>query len=251
MDMVATVSHKTVVRAVECFFQRPDIHGNLELLRRRLPPSADIFVAGGAIRNLIIDLSHGGAPPTRDIDIFIGGLDRNFSLADLLRDQPTHPTDLKGLRWQPDSSALAYDLCLLPDFVVIDIGHLEPTVENLLTGIDFTVNAIIYDLNRNTLVERGCLAAIGNRTIAFNSRLIPGRKLIAYRILLIRHKTGFNLAEPVFDFINSRLDLETVTHLKRLFRAKLGQSLAAAIMEDVDALWQYRSYAAYMADQSA
>lgn len=251
MGTVATVTDQTVVRAVKRFFQRPDIHGNLERLIKRLPPSADIFVAGGAIRNLIIDLLHGGSTPTRDIDMFIGGLDRGFSLAALLRDQPTHPTDLKGLRWQPASSALAYDLCLLPDFVVIDIGHLEPTVENLLTGIDFTVNAIVYDVRRNTLVEKGCRAAVGNRAIEFNSRLIPNRKLIAYRILLIRHKTGFHLAEPVFDFIRTRLELQTVTHLKRLFRAKLGQAMAAAIMEDFDALCQYRSYAAYMADQSA
>ena len=248
--MGATVTDKTVVRAVERFFQRPDIQSSLNLLSRRLPPSADILVAGGALRNLIIDARHGGAPPTRDIDIFIGGLDRAFSLATLLRDQPTHPTDLKGLRWQPASSALAYDLCLLPDFVVIDTFHLEPTVKSLLTGIDFSVNAIIYDVRGNTLTEKGCLAAVSNRTIAFNSRLIPDKKLIAYRILLIRHKTGFILAEPVFDFIKTRLDLETATHLKKLFRAKLGPSMAAAIMEDFDAHCKYASYEAYMADRA-
>jgi hypothetical protein len=75
--MGATVTDKTVVRAVERLFQRPDIQNNLNLLSRRLPPSADILVAGGAIRNLIIDARHGGAPPTRDIDIFIGRLDRS------------------------------------------------------------------------------------------------------------------------------------------------------------------------------
>ena len=81
-------------------------------------------------------------------------------------------------------------------------------------------------------------------------RLIPDRKLIAYRILLIGHKTGFNLAEPVFDFIKTRLDLETATHLKKLFWAKLGPSMAAAIMEDFDAHCKYASYEAYMADQA-
>jgi hypothetical protein len=79
---------------------------------------------------------------------------------------------------------------------------------------------------------------------------LPDKKLIAYRILLIRHKTGFILAEPVFDFIRARLELETVIQLKRLFRAKLGPSMAAAIMEDFDSQCKYASYEAYMADQA-
>ncbi|WP_372682089.1 hypothetical protein [Desulfosarcina sp.] len=36
------------------FLQRPEIHGNLALLNNRLPGSADIVVAGGAIRNVIM-----------------------------------------------------------------------------------------------------------------------------------------------------------------------------------------------------
>ena len=53
------------------------------------------------------------------------------------------------------------DLCLLPDFLVIDACHLEPTMDNLLSGIDFTVNAILYDHRKKTLVEKAFTAAVG------------------------------------------------------------------------------------------
>ncbi len=247
---MAAVTDKAIVLAVERFFQRPEIHDNLEYLSRCLPDSAEIVVAGGAIRNVIIDVLHGHAPPTRDIDLFIGGLDPDFCLAEALEDQAVEPTALKGLRWYPVSSGLAFDLCLLPDFVVIETYHLEPTMDNLLSGIDFTVNAILYNCRKKTLVEKGCTAAVRDRVIDFNSSLIPDKRLIAYRILLIGHKTGFNFSERVFQFIKMRLELATLTHIKKLFRAKMGQRMATAIMGDFDDLCKYPSYDAYLAGRA-
>lgn len=68
-----------------------------------MPGTAEIIVAGGAIRNILIDALHGYAPPTGDIDIFIAGLERDFSLSGILHDQTVEPTDLEGLRWYPAS----------------------------------------------------------------------------------------------------------------------------------------------------
>lgn len=247
---MAAVTEKAIVPVVERFFQRPEIRGNLEFLSSRLPASARIFIAGGSIRNLIIEVVHGQAPPTRDIDLFIGGLDRDFSLSGVLRDQRAEPMDLKGLRWYPVSSALAYDLCLLADFVVIAAGHLEPTVENLLSGIDFTVNAVIYDFHRKLLFENGCTAAVRDRLIDFNSRFIPDKQLIAYRILLMAYKTGFNLSRPVFRYVRTQLDVATVIQLKGLFRAKVGKAMATAIMGEYNVLCRHPSYDAYLTDRN-
>jgi hypothetical protein len=239
-----------IAAAVERFFQRSDVVGNMEFLSRRLPPSAEILIAGGAIRNLIIDTLHGSAPPTEDIDIFIGGLGPDFDLAGILDEQTVEPTDLKGIRWFPEASALAYDLCLLPNFLVIATCHLDPTPANLLAGIDFTMNAVIYDYGRRTLTENGCIAAIHDRIIDFNCRLIPDKFLIAYRVLLFAHKTGFRLSPTVFQFVTKRLELETLSRLNRLFRAKRGKTAASAIMRGYDRLCEYASYAAYRADWS-
>ena len=249
MTSTTTVEDEALVHAVGRFFERPDVSGNLKKLSTRLPGSAEIFVAGGAVRDILIRTLHGSAPATRDIDIFIGGLDRGFSLSGALSDQRVEPTDLKGIRWHPALSDLAYDLCLLPDFLVIDIFNLEPTVENLLASIDFTINAIIYDYRRQRLIEKGCTAAISERVIDFNCGLLPDKSLIAYRILLMGHRTGFALALPAFEFVKKRLDLETLTHLHGLLRAKLGKAVAAAILADYNRLCRYASHQAYLADR--
>lgn len=232
-------------RAIEAFFTQPPIRANLKFIRERLPDGARMVVAGGAVRNVIIAALHGSAPPTRDIDIFIGGLPREFSLAALLADQEARPTDLKGMRWRPAGSALAYDLCLLPDFLVIAAFRLEPTLANLLAGIDFTINAILYDVDRRRLVERGCTTAVQAGMIDFNSRWIPDKGLIAYRGLLMAHKTGFRLAAPVFDFLRNRLEVGVLRQVKGYLRAKQGKATAAAVMEAYDALCRHPTYDAY------
>jgi len=234
-------------KAVARFLARSDIRGNLELLRRRLPDAAQLYVAGGAPRNVIIAALHGIAPPTRDIDIFIGGVDRVFSLSRMLKDQPTKPTDLQGIRWQPAGSDLAYDLSLLPDFFVIATYHLEPTLDNFLRSIDFTINAIAFDVHRQVLHDAGCAAAVRSRVIAFNSPWVPDKVLMAYRILLMHYKTGFRLDERVFSFLRYRLELEMVRRLKGLLRAKTGKTAAADIMAGYDGLCRYRTYDEYRA----
>ena len=244
---MTTVTDESIISAVDRYFENPDIARNLTALCRRLPVEARVVVAGGAIRNIIIDLVHGSAPPTPDIDIFIGGLPRDFSLPHALADQLIEHTDLKGFRWHPEGSQLAYDLCLLPDFVIIEACHLEPTMDNLLSSIDFTVNAIVFDVRDRSLAENGCTADIRARRIDFNCHVIPNRELIAYRVLLMGHKTGFTLSETVFDFLKHRLELDAVTHLLKIIRSKLDKETADAVTAEYNALCRCRDYEAYLA----
>ncbi|MGD8252320.1 MAG: hypothetical protein PVF20_08400 [Desulfobacterales bacterium] len=250
MPTITAVTDEAILGAADRFFRQPDIASCLSILTARLPLSADIYVAGGAIRNIVMDSIHGSAPPTADIDMFIGGLDRGFSLSEALKGEQFEPTDLKGIRWHPEASDLVFDLCLLTDFLVIDAYHLDPTVENFLSGIDFTCNAILYGIPGRELLEKGCTEAVARRLIEFNSRLIPDEGLIAYRILLLAHKTGFCLSKSVFRFVKDRLPLETLIHIKELLRAKMGKTVASAVMGKYDALCRYPSYAAYCADQA-
>jgi hypothetical protein len=247
MSSANVLTDPNFVQPVEQFFQRADIRGALNLLRDRLPPSARMLIVGGVLRNLFIDVLHGNAPLTRDVDIFIQGLDSGFPLDSLVRDQQIEQTDLKGVRWYPQASDLAFDLGVLADFIVIQHGHLEPNPENLLAGIDFTMNAVVYDSHRQRLLEKGCTAAIRDRLIDFNSRIIPYKLLMAYRILLMSYKTGFIFSEPVFLYMRNRLELETLTKLKKLFAAKVGKFKAAIIMELYTRLCRFHSYEDYRA----
>jgi hypothetical protein len=47
-------------------------------------------------------------------------------------------------------------------------------LENLLTSIDFTVNALAYDVGEQKLVENGCSDVIQARSLAFNTGRIHG-----------------------------------------------------------------------------
>jgi hypothetical protein len=61
---ITPVTDAVLVCAVGGFSQRPDIRGHLEWLRRHLPGAAEIFVACGALRNIVIEVFHGsGANP--------------------------------------------------------------------------------------------------------------------------------------------------------------------------------------------
>lgn len=118
---------------------------------------------------------------------------------------------------------------------------------NLLAGIDFTINAILFDVDRRTVAEQGCTAAVRKREIDFNSRRIPDKALIAYRALLMAHKTGFHLGPPVYDFLRNRLEVGALRQIKGYLQAKLGKAAAAVVMGGYDALCRHHSYQAYWA----
>lgn len=247
--LTATVSDPGIVKAVVRFTAQPTVSRDLDLLQKKLPPNAAIFIAGGALRNIVMTALHGSAPPTVDIDIFIGGLRPDFALFQALAGEKLETTDLKGVRWHPGDSQFSFDLCRLQDFIVIEAGGFKPTRENLLRGIDFSINAIVYDCKHNILSERGCTADVRKRRIAFNSSVIPDKKLMGYRIVLMAHKTGFALSRTVFQFVRDRLDLETVIELKRLFKAKLGGAMATALMQTYDRICQSPAYDVYLAER--
>lgn len=118
--------------------------------------------------------------------------------------------EIGGLRWYPDNSPYTFDICLLSDFVLIAKYRLAPLWQSLLICIDFTMNAVIYDFIRKSLYERNCISDIRRSLLEFNTRRMAGKLLLAYRILLIRHKTGFALSPQVFSFIKTQIDLNTL-----------------------------------------
>ena len=231
---------------VRNYFSRPDIAGPLEYLQHCLPARARLFVAGGAIRNLLIQRMHGSSPVTRDIDLFIGNLGPDVSLACALDGQQTDLTDLRGIRWQPETSGLAFDICRLCDFVIIKTYQLAPSLDNLLQTLDFTANAVVFEVGARQLYENGCLAAIQARCLDFNTTHCIDKVLLAYRVLLIRFKTGFILADRVFAFLKYNLDIDTLRPLRGLLAGKQGRETAAAVMADYNRICHYADYRDYL-----
>ena len=238
--------HKNIDSAVQAFLEGADVKPNFDRLRECLPPKADIFMAGGAIRNIIINIIHGNAPPTRDIDLFIGGVEKDYPLEKDLAGENIQKTDLGGLRWYPSSSGYAYDISMLPKFIIIEKYRLAPTMNTLLTSIDFTVNAVIFDVVRKKLYEQGCLSSIKKRIIEFNTQRFASKLILAYRIILIRHKTDFLLSQRVFAYVKNRIDLDLLNDLKTLFIEKQGKKTAEVLIADYDHICWFRKYSDYI-----
>ncbi|MCP3950702.1 MAG: hypothetical protein GY697_00555 [Desulfobacterales bacterium] len=232
------------------FFSRNHIAGPLDYLQHCIPAGARLLVAGGAIRNLLIQTIHGSAPETRDIDLFIVDLHPDVSLECALDGQQRDLTELCGVRWLPESSTLAFDICRLSDFVIINKYKLAPSLENLLHTLDFTINAVVFDVGARKLYENGCLAAIRDRQLDFNTTYKMNKRLLAYRILLIRFKTDFILADRVFNFLKYRLDIDAIRHLRGLLVNKQGREMGRAIMDDYNRICSYADHRTYLLKSS-
>jgi hypothetical protein len=87
---------------------------------------------------------------------------------------------------------------------------LKTHLDNLLSALDFTMNAVVFDTVMGRLYERNALTDIRKRRMAFNTKMLYNRTATAYRTLLLRHKTGFMLSQGVFDFVKIAIDLETI-----------------------------------------
>ena len=123
-------------------------------------------------------------------------------LAELLPAGRCFKTDLGGVRWKPAGSIYSVDICLLRDFTIIKKYGLKPHLDNLLSTLDFTMNAVVFDTGRGRLYERNALTDIRKRLMAFNTKMLYNRTATAYRALSLRHKTGFMLSPGVFEFVN-------------------------------------------------
>lgn len=237
---------KSITRSIDRLINSRNVRGPLHYLRTSLPEDAEIYIVGGAIRDVIIEESHGTGPRTVDIDVFIGNLQAGFDPADIFSEGRFKFTDLGGVRWRPEDTDLPFDICLLPDFVILKKYHLEPNVKNLLTTIDYTVNTAIFDCQRRALHERNCIADVCRRYIDFNTRLFYNKESTAFRSLVLRFKTGFKLSESVFYFLKNDINVEILEFLTNIFRARFGRKKTKALLDDYDRIIGYRDYNDYV-----
>ncbi|MFO8083806.1 MAG: hypothetical protein R6U27_05750 [Desulfobacterales bacterium] len=227
------------------FISEDDIIKPLKFLILSCPQKACLLIVGGALRNFIISQIYGKAPATKDIDMVIGGLGENYPLEKMLEKEKYKHTDFGGIRWYPKESCYSFDLSLLENFLPIAKFKLEPNVDNLLATIDFDVNALMFDIKNSLFYEKGALKAVREKTIGFNAAKTYHRGLLAYRLLLIRHKIGFYLSREAFRFIRTTVDLETVLWIQRTLKSKVDKQLRKAVLADYDRICMSKNYDEY------
>jgi hypothetical protein len=235
---------------VTSFLSSREVQGGISELQQRLPSGAAVYLVGGAIRNLAIEAFHGYRPDIQDLDLFINQVGEDADLSSWFPRSQIEETELGGVRWRPPGFPGDLDLWLMRDFVVLAKMRLSPTLDNLLSTLDFTMNTLVYDLKRGRLHQRNALPDIERRILEFNTRVFYTRLAICYRCLLLRHKTGFEFSEAVFGFLRWEVDLDTLEATRQLLRARQGKALARRILEDYDRVSTSRDYQEYRASLS-
>jgi hypothetical protein len=227
------------------FVSLEDISKPLNFLMNVLPQKACLLIFGGALRNFIIKQFYGNAPPTRDIDMVIGGLGKEFSIKKILTGEKFKNTDFGGVRWYPKNSVYSFDLSLLDNFLPIEKFHLEPDIDNLLATIDFNVNTLIFEVKNNHFYEKGAFNGIKEKIIGFNAQKTYDKGFLAYRLLLIRHKIGFYPSREAFRFLRCAVDLDMMLWIKKTLESKVGKELGEIVLADYDRICLYKNYEDY------
>lgn len=227
------------------FVSQDDILKPMIFLMAALPKKACFIVIGGALRNFVIKQFYGDAPPTADIDMVIGGLGKEYPLESGLVREKYKNTDFGGIRWYPKESCFSFDLSLMENFLPIKKFQLVPSIDNLLKTIDFTVNTLLFDIKDKMFYEKGAFEAIREKTIGFNADKTYDKGLLAYRLLLIRHKIGFYPSREAFRFLRTGVDLDTVSWIEKTLRSKVDRKLSDAVLADYDRICMFKNYDEY------
>ncbi len=235
----------SVFEKIESFVRQDQVAGPLRYLCDRLPVQAALYIVGGALRNIIIEVVHGYRPEIVDIDIIIGNLWKEFSFHKILAGQRYRSTEFGGVRWFPTDSSFSFDLSILENFLPIQKFHLAPNLENLIKTIDFTINVVVYDVKEKVLYQRDIINKIRKATVGFNSDQVYDKLLLAYRLLVIRHKIGFYFSENAFRFLKNAIGLDSVNALIKIMVSKVGKKEAEKIVAEFDRLCMYKSYEEY------
>ncbi|MEW5910592.1 MAG: hypothetical protein AB1659_12375 [Thermodesulfobacteriota bacterium] len=239
-----------LVHEIETFLDSDDIRLPITLLKEIFPKKSDIFIVGGALRNVIINYFHKAAPKTIDIDIFIGNISEKYPLEVLFKNLRYVKTDLGGIRWYPERSEFSFDLCLVPKFLPIRKYGLEPTLNNLLESLDFNVNAVIYQVGCHAFHEKKCIEGIRSRIMHFNTRLFGDKIILIYRILVISHKIDFLISEAIYNYLKYAVDLSTLTEAKSVLASKFGMPKADLILRWYDHMAGFGDYSQYFREES-
>ncbi len=236
---------ETCRKKIAEFVSQENISKPLNFLIDSFPQNACFLIIGGALRNFIIRLMYGDSAVTHDIDIVIGSLEKNFSMEKVFAEENVKNTDFGGLRWYPIGSVFSFDLSLLDNFLPIKKFHLEPEIDNLLATIDFDVNTLIFEVKKNKLYEQGAITAIKEKTIGFNAKKTYDKRLLAYRLLLIRHKIGFYPSREAFRFLRTAVDLDMILWVKKTLESRVSKEQLNLILADYDRICLYKNYDDY------
>ena len=165
-------------------------HGNIEkLLVGRLGESQDfrdavsivrdnsegnIFLVGGTVSRTLVSEIYGERRQGQDFDFVVDVLHEDLKVPDgweVTNHKFGNPTFKKG--------GIEVDVFPLSDQRHIKDNELEPTIENFLEGVPFSIQALVFDVKRERLIGEDGIRALMDRK--FEVHNVESAKDIAKR----------------------------------------------------------------------
>ena len=134
----------------------------------------NIFLVGGTISRTLASELYGGKQKHQDYDFVVDVLNENLEVPKgwtVTHYKFNNPTFKKD--------DIEIDIFPLSDHQYIKNNNLEPTIENFLAGVPFSIQSLVFDIKQEKLIGEDGIEAIKNRK--FKVHNIESAKEVAKR----------------------------------------------------------------------
>jgi len=163
---------------------------------------------GGVLRNLLLQCMRGLSLPNRDLDLVVGGAASADELRAAVEDYSPHRNDFGGVKCRVRPDGLVFDIWRIEDHVNMSLEEEPASITELLNHNLIDIDAVLLDLETDTLHDAGCLAAIERGVIDLQGTAGISKNFAAAQvahIVLVARKTGFEVSHNAELFIRERL----------------------------------------------
>ncbi|MCK4650053.1 NUDIX domain-containing protein [Candidatus Pacearchaeota archaeon] len=194
----------------------------------------NIYIIGGAVSRTLARELYGGSQETNDFDFVVDKLNEKITASEgweVSYQKFGNPTFKKG--------NVEVDIFPISEHEYIAKKKLKPTIENMLEGVPFTIQALAFNIKNNELIGKEGIEALRNRKFKVNN--IESAKNVSKRKGVTINERMQHKAETM-DFgiipFNENLTLNKVLNI----RAMENNCTAAIIIRDGSVLLGNRVY---------
>ena len=208
------------------------------------PIVGSVYVVGGAIRDILIEVLHGTQSPTHDVDIVVDTQAPNEAIVELVgrvalaaeRRYECKRTSFGGVHAEYSAHASPMDDERFPDFDVWRLAdsyqvralNVPARIEEVVARAGMPLGAIAYGIENGEIIDGGCGHAVAARQIDFQDRLYRTHSQIA-KALELESRLGFQFSEQAVKVMRTAkspaADREIGSYLRRHHRPPEAQAL--------------------------
>jgi hypothetical protein len=187
-------------------FLQTEAGRDLKSLTALFPAQWKVFVMGGLLRDLLLEIVPKSDIKPADADLVIFGANSIDAIRRALGSVNQSTNSFGGAKCQIRPHGLVFDIWRVEDHTNMASAAKPHTIEQLLRHNLLDVDAILWDPTTGCLHDCGCLDAIAAGRIGLMGREGISEKFIAVQVahvLVVAYKTNFKLSEKVRAFVAS------------------------------------------------